>query len=293
MNLQRMIVIPPETFENLKNLILNDSQLSELDKGMKKILNEKKLSDTHKWHHYRQNLIKYLNVKKNRDVKKSLNTLKNVSANIQKYDKSVQSKKILKQNVEASPVEELEQSFRIPKKNVSRKVSLPIDDIFSTSSRFESIESNDEVDDEDDNISLTDENGEENLTNETTYDNDTFIRQQALEGHPKDVKIIKERLSMNPNEYRAFELNTGEQVNVPVPNQRELRSRPLKQTHLNFPIVKNLPSKKSKNKSQTSLHATSKKKTKANKRKSSFKRSTPIKKSKTQKGGSIRWQTYK
>jgi len=63
-NLQRMIVIPPEIFEKFKHLVLEDEQLTDLDKMMKSILYNKKLNDLNKWHLYRQNLIKYSSMKR-------------------------------------------------------------------------------------------------------------------------------------------------------------------------------------------------------------------------------------
>lgn len=63
-NLQRMIVISPEIFEKFKDIVLEDSNLSHLDKNMRSILHNKKLSDLNKWHLYRQNLIKYASTKR-------------------------------------------------------------------------------------------------------------------------------------------------------------------------------------------------------------------------------------
>jgi len=62
--LQRMIVIPPEIFEKFKHIVLEDAQLSSLDKNMKSILRNKKLSDLSKWHLYRQNLLNYSSIKR-------------------------------------------------------------------------------------------------------------------------------------------------------------------------------------------------------------------------------------
>lgn len=63
-NLQRMIVIPPDIFEKFKHAVLEDGQLTELDKNMKSILHNNKLTDLNKWHLYRQNLIKYSSMKR-------------------------------------------------------------------------------------------------------------------------------------------------------------------------------------------------------------------------------------
>lgn len=74
---------------------------------------------------------------------------------------------------------------------------------------------------------------------------------------------------MNPLEYRRFELNTGEDVNVPIPKRKMItrssvkKKSPTKQQSLNFPVVKKL--KKIVN-------------------------STPTKK---QGGGNITWSFYK
>lgn len=62
--LQRMIVIPPAIFEKFKHIVLEDDQLSSLDKNMKSILHNKKLSDLNKWHLYRQHLLNYSSIKR-------------------------------------------------------------------------------------------------------------------------------------------------------------------------------------------------------------------------------------
>jgi hypothetical protein len=48
MGLQRMIVLPPETFERWKHLIVDDARLSTLDKEMKRMLYDKKLDSLNK-----------------------------------------------------------------------------------------------------------------------------------------------------------------------------------------------------------------------------------------------------
>lgn len=59
MNLQKVIVIPVEVYNNMKKLILNDDDISSFDKEMKLILHDKKLSDSEKWEVYREKLIHY------------------------------------------------------------------------------------------------------------------------------------------------------------------------------------------------------------------------------------------
>lgn len=47
-------------------------------------------------------------------------------------------------------------------------------------------------------------------------DPDESTREKALEGHSNDVRIVKKRKSLGPNDYRIFELSTGEVVTVPI-----------------------------------------------------------------------------
>lgn len=54
MNLQRMIVIPAHTFEKWKNFIIHDEKMSDLDRNMKSILNNTKLTDVTKWQLYKR-----------------------------------------------------------------------------------------------------------------------------------------------------------------------------------------------------------------------------------------------
>lgn len=59
-----MIVLPADSYEKLKNEIANYDNLNSLDKLMHKILLNPKLNSYQKWNLYRQQLIKYANIKR-------------------------------------------------------------------------------------------------------------------------------------------------------------------------------------------------------------------------------------
>ncbi len=98
-NLQRMIIIPPEVFDKWKNIITEDQQLSQLDKSMRNIIYNKNLNEIDKWHHYRENLLKFSFANKGKgDMKLS------------RYVKPITSEKTLQTN-------------RVPKWNFSQQTS--------------------------------------------------------------------------------------------------------------------------------------------------------------------------
>lgn len=59
-----MLLLPPETYEKLKNDIEENNNQSLFDTAMTKILNNKNFSDNEKWYNYRNELIKYLNLRR-------------------------------------------------------------------------------------------------------------------------------------------------------------------------------------------------------------------------------------
>lgn len=268
MNLQRMIVIPSHTFEKWKRVVLHDQKLSSLDKNMKSILNNSKLNDISKWQLYRQNLMNFTNSMRlhkknsiNNAAPKRLMDVSTETQETQKRNKLIETDNIVMKD-EETDTGDLQNPF-IPVKGKKLKVSpaKTMDEIFRTSNSFANLDENDfekSASDNEQNYSL---------------DQDDTITRRALEGHPPHVKILRERKSMNPEEYRAFDLNNGEQVNVPV-EKRLTRAR-AKGMETKF-----TPPQKSKNKKASS--------------------STPSK-SKKQKGGgignsllkSIPWIVYK
>lgn len=213
MNLQRMIVIPGHTFEKWKNIIIQDDKMSELDKNMKVILHNSKLDDMSKWHLYRQNLIHFSNSKRSFDknVSKRLpirSVMKDVSteAKVFKRSKDVQTEK-MGQDVETQFNEEPWEVMKVNKLSPIK----PINEIFETSNKFASLDEEDFKD-----------QTENDIDDNELFDQDENTKRLALEGLPKDAKIVRERKSLKPNEYRVFELNTGENVNVPVINEKRI-----------------------------------------------------------------------
>lgn len=261
MSLQRMIVIPSDTFDRWKKIVMEDKKLSDLDREMRNILFNHKLNTVKKWHLYRQNLLKYLNVK--RPVKHE-RYIKNLITT----DTQTDSAKY--RNTEAQtlpPPEQKSIATQLSRKAGAKLVKsfqeIPsVEEVFGNSNRFSSLE--------EEHFNESDEN------DAVEIDVDDVVRQQALEGQPYSVRIAKERKSMNPTEYRIFELSNGEQVNVPVEKQiitrsvlkrNNISSDPT-QTTLLFP-----PRKKLKQKSSTT--------------------STPVKSQQKGKGNSIQWKMYK
>ncbi len=63
--LSKMLLLPPATYERLRNEILFDSRMSNFDQKMADILKNKKLSDSDKWILYKRELLRKSNVKRN------------------------------------------------------------------------------------------------------------------------------------------------------------------------------------------------------------------------------------
>lgn len=195
-NLQRMIIIPPEVFNKWKHIITEDQKLTDLDKKMKNIIYNNNLNDIDKWYQYRENLLKYSFAKKgNAILKHSLKPItseKSMQTNrIPKFDKLQQT------NDQINTIESKIQNQSTQTDNMNQQF---IDDKASTEV-FET--QNDE------NI------GDYNNDDDNEDDDDDVMREIALEGHPPDVSIIKERNSIDPS-YKSFELSNGEVVSIPT-----------------------------------------------------------------------------
>lgn len=266
-NLQRMIVIPPEIFDKWKHIIVEDKKLTELDKNMKNILYNKSLNDINKWHRYNENLLKYSFAKKDKCVFNSPVPVPVTSESSTQTHRIYQKDKEVQQGKSGPMIDKNTQTD----KNLARRQQhwaspdKTLDEIFETSNRFQSIETDDV-----DNVNTT-------YNESNSYDEDE-IKRQVLLGQPNDVRITKERLSSDPrSSFKIFELNNGDCVTVPIkvsPPATRSRSAHTKsiQPPIPFRAVKTA--------------ATSKRKPKAHKS------STPTKAQKLQNPEKISWNTY-
>lgn len=66
MSLSKMLLLPPETYQKLKNDINDEAIQSQLDKEMQQILKNRKLNDITKWYLYRQKLNKFAVLHRNK-----------------------------------------------------------------------------------------------------------------------------------------------------------------------------------------------------------------------------------
>lgn len=190
-NLQRMIVIPPEVFEKWKHIITEDQNLSTLDKHMKNILYNKNLNNVNKWHQYREKLLKYSFAKPERKYKYN-HILKPITS-----EKVIQTKRIPKYHKQ----QQTENQNRVvnDKQMQTDSGALYEDEVYENIVSSDASNSND----------CDNDNDEDNVFPED-------IRQLALKGVPKHVKITKERRSTDPDSYSAFELSDGQVVSVPT-----------------------------------------------------------------------------
>lgn len=257
-----MIVVPPNLFENWKKVILEDDKLSSLDKEMKSILYDKKINNIDKWNMYKHSLMSY--ARSMRNNKYFLNENKNNFT------------KILEQKSVQTDEPEIMSSKYLPRKslqqNLGNSLEFNQEEIFSSSvnknnNNNESIQNVSAYDLTHDNI----DNSENSFQNSSLLSNkrgdvyetpvlDCNTRNLELEAlavmdQPKHVKIRRERMSMNPDEYRTYELSNNEIVNLPVLNKIEDKQmitrskvKKMKQTSLSFRKTKKVIDK---NKSQS------------------------------------------
>ncbi len=57
--MQKMISIPPDLFDKVKDYVMHDQKHSELDQSMNKILQNKHMNAHDKWLLYREKLLKF------------------------------------------------------------------------------------------------------------------------------------------------------------------------------------------------------------------------------------------
>lgn len=197
-NLQRMIVIHPELFKKFKHIITEDQNLTDLDKKMKTILHNKNLNDINKWYQYRESLLKFSFLKKNK-----LNLLS--PPKIFTMENSSQTNKIFQRS------KEIQTAQAHASQNTSTQTN---DDMLHTNAYSPTVNDKMEVFS---NANNYNDGGLNNVVSNDDYDDDDEIRQMVLEDQPIGVKILKERKSTEPNaDYRIFELNNGDNVTVPV-----------------------------------------------------------------------------
>lgn len=241
-NLQRMIVIPPELYNKLKDNFNNDKELSHLDKSMKEILN-KKLSDNEKWYIYRQKLIKFANKRRQQLQERSysnhhhqLKQQKPSNSNRQ-IGRTILSNMSTQTNPESQAVRKSRkiQTDIAKTDDVGTQYYNPQDEIYTFENPLQQSKPT--------TISNIDSE-----TDDEVFDNDDEIRNLAFSASPAG-KRIKERKSLSSSDVRMFETDDGDVITIPIferPKKdtsvnRLLRSSTKKadaQTLLQFPVRK-------------------------------------------------------
>lgn len=180
-----MFIVPPEIFEKWKDFLVEDKRLSDLDKQMKNILYNNKITDLEKWQLYKQNLQKYINTKSGISFNNKINIDNNNREILHKQMENVgvQTNKIFKKEkkIQATP---LISELGTQTAGDDIKSSEPLENIFETSNMYSSIDGSD--------VDLS------------------FI--------PEDVDardIVREGSSKDTSEYRIFEMKNGDVITVP------------------------------------------------------------------------------
>lgn len=229
MSLQRMIIVPPEVFDKWKHIIVEDEHLSELDKSMKSIINKRNMNDIDKWHHYRENLLKFsfnkgFNKNKNltSSIPSTMTTTSSTKTDAKTSNKKSQTKFMRGNNLQTSDKEtqvNFYESLSNNAKQMNEQNLTDYEDIYESADEMNNLihpnkkhrhDLNDLTLKNSSNILNTDDKKLEN--DEVGINDDEMLRIKALNGQPKNVKIHK--LLHKSERYMSYELSNGDIVTV-------------------------------------------------------------------------------
>ena len=238
-DLQKMLLISPKVFENLKHMLSTSEKTKEIDDSLKKVLNNTKMNDQDKWSLYRHNQFHLANIKRKnnygvkpqtlRKIIKGSKTSTDVSTNTkQKFSKSA----------------ETDMRGFVPSKNAQTQ-----SDVASSGALPEKIYENSFYESFSEPNNLHDANAEaeaEYDVNNQTLDYSDIARDQALLGKPRNVRIISVLQSRDPKRFKLYELSDGTDAEIPIPQKENRKAdvklkkakksspnRPLKKSHKN------------------------------------------------------------
>lgn len=249
-NLQRMIVLHPEQYNKLKDNLLDDNELSQIDKAMKTILLNKNLNDIQKWHLYRNQLVK-LGDKRRKQLLRSPAKPLMANKNLEIEEETPSRTYMRNMSTQTSRIIRKHKDTQTKTKKYAdtSMQTNPYEDVYETEPQEISQEYNkkpiivDDDSDYSDNV-FTEEN----------------IKKRALSAVSSGSRL-KERKSINSSSVRVFETDDGSVISVPLfdrpKKQYSLRSESkIKQSELNFPIRKKQNISKSQNKNLKDLKST-------------------------------------
>lgn len=184
MNLQKIIVLPIDVYNNLKSMILIDEEITSFDRDMKKILHNRKLSDVAKWDLYREKMIHYGNNIRNHkyDVKEIRDNNKQKSD----QDASTQTRFIFKRDKESNT--------GLGEKDFSSEVSTQTDYMHVPLAEEYFVSSN------------TNEGDSEN----TIHTNNDTVNDSEILGMGR----VKRKLKSKHSDIKMYEMSNGEIVTV-------------------------------------------------------------------------------
>lgn len=274
--IKRMILLTPEIFENLKDILNLDNSLNNFDREIYQILKDKKLNPSQKWYRYRQSLIRQSEtfrkrnklplVKQNTELYHSFPS-KTDSEHLQKYgrravsDIGTQTKYIFKndKSTEITPIKSIQ-----TKPNLD-EIIYEDDDI-----GIDTVDDKNNVD----TTFLPNDDDDDKFDDTIVEDLDNLIPSEEFDALPKDVqKSFIQRVneyvrnvsklnelppSMNilgedgavyniftdgmKKRISAWHPDSKNSINTPTERKREYLSRSAKktaQTLINFPTRKN------------------------------------------------------
>lgn len=206
-DLQKMLLISPKVFENLKQMLLTNEKTKIIDKNLKTVLKNKRMNDYDKWNLYRHNQFHHANIKrKNNYGVESQSQPANIFSDKTKIDASTNTRRRFYKNAET------EISGMIPSKNTQTQT-----DISLSGSLPEKIFENLDYDSFHDAANQLNASEEEYDVNDQTLDYSDITRDEALEGKPRNVRILSKLQSSDPARFSLYKLSDGSEVEVAIP----------------------------------------------------------------------------
>ena len=222
--LQKMLVISPKVFENLKHLLLSNEKTESIDKTLKKIISDPKMNDYDKWNLFRHNQFHHANLKRQNNYSKKSNLPRENAKSNKNVDASTNTKRKFFKSA-GTDVNDLIYSKNIP----TQTEILPSDEKIFESSLYESFHGPGFFED------ANAEAETEYNVNDQTLDYSDIMREEALKGRPRNVRIVSKLQSRDPKRFSLYELSDGTDVEVKIPGKFEgidLTSPPqVKKTH--------------------------------------------------------------
>lgn len=138
MNLQKVVVMPIETYNSLKSFVDNDTESTKFDKDIISILRNRKLSDYEKYELYREKLIHFGSMQRKSDYFKPTSKISSGLKHLESVGS--QTKFVFKKDKETSMPSQstMDVDTQTPTIAYSKRLP-PLEKVFETSNSYQSL----------------------------------------------------------------------------------------------------------------------------------------------------------